>query len=84
MLEIQNGTNPFAFNDRGLLKIIREKWINNNVISSKSYLLVSDSVETGKTYPTAGIISWDLVTKIIDLDVTNDYVYGKINLEIKK
>jgi len=83
-LDIQNGIDPFAVSDRGGLKFIRDAWVNNNVINSNSYLLVADAWQTGQNNPTAGIISWDLTTKIEDLDISEDYIYGKINIGVEE
>ncbi|MBI2630044.1 hypothetical protein HYW76_03005 [Candidatus Pacearchaeota archaeon] len=77
---IQNGNNPFEnpipnSGDALLKDIFLNRWINNKVIKQDSYLLAADS-----GIPTAGIVSWNM-NKIKDLDITNDYTYGKITIE---
>ena len=77
-IRIQAGENIQNIPDNicaSVIVYIMQDWIDNNLLQQDSYWLISNAGDRGQT----GIISWD-AKQVGNLDLTEDYIYGKINV----
>jgi hypothetical protein len=83
MLKIQNNTDVFshaeASSQEGILKdLILTRYADKNIISESAYFITSNA-QGGVNASNGAIINADQ-DAVEELDVTNDYVFGKIKL----
>ena len=76
---IQGGDNLLDLPDNvcaGVIADIMQEWTDKGLLKQNGYWLVSNGGPMGQI----GIISWSN-NMINDLEITDDYIYGKINID---